>query len=426
MIKPYIKILHVLSTMDPKEGGVVQAAKMMISGLPKDKVLNEIVSLDNAKSSYLNDSSVVIHALGEYSGPWRYNKRVASWLMANLAYFDCVIVHGIWHYPGYATRVALKKLSRGASGTKLPKLMVMPHGMLDPYFQRATNRKLKALRNVIFWKLLEEKLINNADALLFTCDEEMTLAHIPFKPYSPKKEFVVGLGLAAPTLYNDSMKVAFEQSCPSLNKSPFILFLGRIDEKKGVDMLLKAYAKLIKVKESDPSNIPILGVIPKLVIAGPGLDTPYGRKMEAFVLNDINLRNMVIFPGMLTGDAKWGAFYLSEAFILPSHQENFGIAVVEALACSVPVLISNQVNIWREINEMGGCYVSTDTVEGTFKLLEFWDKSSYKQKQAMSRNALQAYNKYFASAPAAKKLLNAIKETNIINPITKEIQDEVF
>jgi len=421
-----IKILHVIPSMNPKEGGTVQALKTMISGLPEDKVLNEIVSLDSVKSSFINGSPCVIHAIGNHTGPWKYNKRLASWLLANLAYFDCVIVHGLWSYAGYATRVALKKLARGASGAKLPKLLVMPHGMLDPYFQRAANRKLKAFRNVIFWKLIEEKLVNSADALLFTCDEEMTLASIPFKPYAPKMGFVVGLGLAAPAPYNDSMREAFAKSCPSLNKSPFILFLGRIDEKKGVDMLLKAYSKAIKVKEADSNNIPILGVLPKLVIAGPGLDTIYGRNMQAMVTRDDGLRNMVIFPGMLTGDAKWGAFYQSEAFILPSHQENFGVAVVEALSCGVPVLISNQVNIWREINETGGCYVSTDSVEGTFKLFQFWDKSSYKQKQAMSRNALQAYNKYFALAPAAKKLLKAIKETLKIYPIINELQDEAF
>ncbi len=56
---------------------------------------------------------------------------------------------------------------------------------------------------------------------------------------------------------------------------------------------------------------------------------------------------------MLTGDLKWGAFRAAEAFVLPSHQENFGIAVVEALACGKPVLISDKVNIWREIVEDG-------------------------------------------------------------------------
>jgi glycosyltransferase involved in cell wall biosynthesis len=406
-----LKILHVIPSMDPAQGGVVQALKTMIAGLPKEKASNEVVCMDNVNSSYLNGIPFMVHALGNGKTSWRYNKRLISWLMANLTYFDVVIVHGLWHYPGYATRAALKRLADGASSILLPKLMVMPHGMLDPYFQRAANRKLKAVRNILFWKLIERKLINEADALLFTSDEEMTLANLPFKPYQPKSAFVVGLGVEPPPLFTEMMRDAFVACCAGLNNSPYILFLGRIDEKKGVDLLILAYAKAMNALETNQSNIPVLGVMPKLVIAGPGLDTAYGRKVQHMVLQNRSLRNMVLFPGMLSGDAKWGAFYQAEAFILPSHQENFGVAVVEALACGLPVLISNQVNIWREINEMGGCFVSGDTMEGTFKLFEFWNKSSYKQKQAMSRNAMLAFNKYFSTQPAAKRLLKAIHDT---------------
>ena len=91
------------------------------------------------------------------------------------------------------------------------------------------------------------------------------------------------------------------------------------------------------------------------MIAGPGLDTAFGREMRQLAESlcpqpsTLTPQPAVFFPDMLTGDAKWGALYGCEAFVLPSHQENFGIAVVEALACGKPVLISNQVNIWREI-----------------------------------------------------------------------------
>ncbi|HKG08478.1 MAG TPA: glycosyltransferase [Pedobacter sp.] len=410
--------------MDPAQGGVVQALKTIISGLSDKKISNEVVCMDNVNSSFLNGISFVVHALGTGKTSWNYNKRVISWMMANLTYFDVVIVHGLWHYPGYATRVALQKLAGSASGILLPKLMVMPHGMLDPYFQRAAHRKLKAVRNTLFWKLIEKKLINSADALLFTSDEEMTLANLPFRPYRPKKSFVVGLGVEPPPPYTEQMKAAFDRSCEGLNNSPYILFLGRLDEKKGVDLMIPAYAKALAAMETQQRNIPILGVMPKLVIAGPGLETAYGRKLKQMIMETPSLRSMVLFSGMLTGDAKWGAFYQAEAFILPSHQENFGVAVVEALSCGVPVLISNQVNIWREINEAGGCYVSGDTVEGTFKLFEFWNRSSYKQKQAMSRNALLAFNKYFSTVPAAKRLLKAMSETIKSEPPAIAILDE--
>ena len=68
---------------------------------------------------------------------------------------------------------------------------------------------------------------------------------------------------------------------------------------------------------------------------------------------------------MLQGDLKWGAFHASDAFVLPSHQENFGIAVAEALGCGLPALISDKVNIWREVEADGAGFVAHGYVEGT-------------------------------------------------------------
>src|SRR5690606_20120454 len=89
--------------------------------------------------------------------------------------------------------------------------------------------------------------------------------------------------------------------------------------------------------------------IPAIVLVGRGIETDYGKKLMRIIDEDSSLKNNIYLPGMLTGDEKWGDFYNSEAFVLPSHQENFGIAVVESLACKKPVLISNQINIWKEI-----------------------------------------------------------------------------
>jgi glycosyltransferase involved in cell wall biosynthesis len=405
-----MKVLHVVSSMDPKHGGVSQAIKSIINSISASGVHNEIVCLDRHDAPHLTDSEIVIHALNEGQGPWRYNSRLKNWLLANLSYFDVVIMHGLWQYPGYAVRRALKSLASGSSVITLPKLFVMPHGMLDPYFQRAAGRKLKAIRNQLYWKLVESKLVNESDGVLFTCQEELSLATMGFKPYSPANTMVVGMVVEPPPLFLDKMRDRFNEACLGINNAPYLLFISRIDEKKGVDNLINAYLNVLKKTEENTENIPLAGLLPKLVIAGPGLDTPFGKKMKAIVDTNRELHQMIIFPGMLTGDAKWGAFYGCDAFILPSHQENFGIAVVEALACGKPVLISDQVNIWREINEAGGCYVSGDTLPGTEKLLEFWIRASYKQRQAMGRNALYAYKNTFSMKSTAVKILDALNK----------------
>jgi glycosyltransferase involved in cell wall biosynthesis len=118
----------------------------------------------------------------------------------------------------------------------------------------------------------------------------------------------------------------------------------------------------------------------------------------------------IIWPGMLTGDAKWGALYRAKAFVLPSHQENFGIAVVEALACVTPVLISNQVNIWQEIEADRAGLVANDTLEGTQQLFQKWDNLSPLEKKAMTQAAKDSYSNRFGVVNAAKTLLKTMED----------------
>jgi glycosyltransferase involved in cell wall biosynthesis len=204
------------------------------------------------------------------------------------------------------------------------------------------------------------------------------------------------------------MKRAFQEKCPELNGSPYFLFLGRIHEKKGVDILINAY-KENKINIS-ASAIPGMR-FPKLVVAGPGLETPYGKRIKSLVSESPDIQDSIFFPGMMTGDAKWGAFYGSQAFVLPSHQENFGIAVVEALACRKPVLISNQVNIWREIESSGAGFVAPDTLEGTISLFQRWNKSRREDKQRMQFGAGHSFEKYFSMDETAGRFRDALKST---------------
>ena len=112
---------------------------------------------------------------------------------------------------------------------------------------------------------------------------------------------------------------------------------------------------------------------------------------------------------MLTGVAKWGAFYGCDSFVLLSHQENFGIAVVEALACRKPVLISNQVNIWREIEHAGGGMVAADTIQGARSLLARWQSIGNAGKTQFQKQARTAFEQEFAVEPAALRFLQAVQ-----------------
>lgn len=391
-----MNILHVISSMNPIHGGLTQALRNTIPELQKINANNRVVSLDDPSSSFLPGDIVVTVALGEGKGPWRYNRQLLKFLVGELSRYDVVVVHGLWLYHSYATLRAIRFL-RADRSQNVPRLFVMPHGMLDPWFQRAPERRWKAFRNRIYWNLVERHIINAADGILFTCQEELMLARSTFYNYSPRRELNIGLGVPATPRYTSNMQNEFYRKCPMRRNDGYFLFLGRIDRKKGVELLIKAYTRLVAT-----------GIdLPKLVIGGPGLQSFYGATVKSTASI---LPNNILFPGMLTGDAKWGAFYGCEAFILPSHQENFGIAVVEALACAKPVLITDKVNIWREVQSEGAGIIGTDSERGVYQLLVDFMKMSREERLEIGCRAKKCFQKYFTVENNAARMLKAFSD----------------
>ncbi len=384
-----MKLLHLIATLNPESGGVCQALRTSIEGLKAVGVDNSVVCLDDSGEKFHEVDNFNIFPIGKGTGPWCHNKYLINWLTENLGNYDAVILHGLWLFPGYALQKALKKIKRNNIGN-VPAFIVMPHGMLDPYFQKAQGRKLKALRNIVYWQVIEKNVVNNADGLFFTCEEEMHLASTYFRPYNPKKEFIVSLGVPFPLFESEKLLRKKDEN--------YILFLSRIHPKKGIDLLVEAYAELSTIYNN----------IPNLVIAGPGLDSAYGKEIFNTVQINSEIRDKVSFKGMLTGEAKWDAFYNCEAFILPSHQENFGIAVVEALSCGRPVLITDKVNIWREIETDNAGFVESDTNNGIKKLIQKWIRLNEQQKLDMSNSAKACYASNFTVKIAAAKMINSL------------------
>jgi glycosyltransferase involved in cell wall biosynthesis len=174
------------------------------------------------------------------------------------------------------------------------------------------------------------------------------------------------------------------------------LYLSRLHPKKGADMLVNAFAAIAQ----DYSNF-------HLVIAGPD-DRGFEAKLRAQV-SAAGLGGRVHFTGGLFGDAKWGAIHGADALVLPSHQENFGIVLAEAMACGTPVLTTRRVNIWREIDASGGGLVGEDTQLGTRDLLSRWLEMSDGEKAKVRRNARLGYEAHFRIQEASDRLLRIIR-----------------
>ncbi|MHB1672824.1 MAG: glycosyltransferase [Acidobacteriaceae bacterium] len=364
-----MRILNVIRSLRPEYGGPAQLVRCILAACPRLGWEGEVACLDTPAESVAAQVPFPVHALGQNKTIYGYSTRWIPWLRQNIDRFDGVVIHGIWQYQSFGTWLALR-------GRK--PYVQFAHGMLDPWFKR--RYPLKHLKKMVYWTLAEHRVMRDASTVLFTCQTEQRLAPQSFA-LSRWNSAVVPYGAELPTGDPAAQAEAFYQKCPAARGRRFVLYLGRIHPKKGCDLLIEAFA-------ATAAKFPDVD----LVMAGP--DAGMRAGLEARVAA-AKLSSRVHWPSLITGDAKWGAFHASETFVLPSHQENFGIAVAEALGCSKPVLISDQVNIWPEIQEDGAGLVAPDTVEGTKHLLQQWLELSPAQREAMGRQARACFeNRY--------------------------------
>jgi glycosyltransferase involved in cell wall biosynthesis len=379
-----MRILHIIGTMDPAAGGTTEAVRVLLSHSPEGTE-NEVATLDDPVAPFLREVAYPVHAFGPQTSTFGYIPTLAPWLRTERGRFDGVVVHGLWQYIGYAARRAMLG--------HVP-YVVFTHGMLDPYFKRAF--PAKHMKKWAYWLAAEYWVLRNAHRVLFTCESEARLARQSFWLHR-WTSYVVPFGTIPPTGDEMEQREAFFAACPNVRGKRFLLFLGRIHPKKGCDLLLDAF---VKVAAKDPGL--------ELVMAGPDAQNWRVELERGAVAAGVAPR--IHWPGMLLGDAKWGAFYASEAFVLPSHQENFGIAVAEALACGRPVLLSDKVNIAEEIAADGAGFMEIDTPAGTDALLDRWIALDSTVRQAMSARARECFDRRYDMRENAKMVVQLFED----------------
>ncbi len=381
-----MSLLHVIQSVDPRHGGPIEGIRQLAGTLASLGHSIEVLSCDSPDDPWVREFPLPVHAVGPTKGRYSYAPKLTPWLLDNAPKYDIVIVNGIWQYTSFGTWRAMRRLRR--------PYLVYTHGMLDPWFKRTY--RLKHLKKLLYWPWGEYRVLRDAAAVLFTCDEERLLARQSFSMYRAN-ERVVHYGTSVPLNDPDSQREAFYAAFPELRYKRLLLYLSRIHPKKGCDMLIRAFAATCS---DDPSL--------RLMIAGPdqvGWEADL-RKLAA----SLNVLDRIVWPGMIVGDIKWGAYRACEAFVLPSHQENFGIVVAEALACSKPVLISNRVNIWREVRASGAGIVADDTLEGTSSLISQWLALTDEAKASMASRSLECFDNHFEIRYAAQALADVIHE----------------
>lgn len=395
-----LKVVHVIASVDPASGGPIEGI-LRSAEVWQERYLGErhIACLDRPDDPWVRLCPLPVFALGNgfpKTGspgrlvPWQrygYAPRLARWIRDNAAAYDAVIVNGLWNYAAFAAR-------RGLAGRATP-YFVFPHGMLDPWFRRA--HPVKHLAKQALWWVNEGPLLRRAAATLFTSEEERHLAENVFWPYRLDAT-VLGYGTADVRGDAGEQVAAFRRLVPALGERPFLLFLSRLHPKKGCDLLIEAFAGLA-------ADHPALD----LVMAGP--DQLGWRAALERRARQLGIDSRIHWPGMLTGDVKWGAFRAAEAFVLPSHQENFGLVVAEAMACAKPVLITRKVNIWREVEESGGGLVGSDDLRGVSGICRDFLALAPAAREAMGASARRGFETHFKIETAAVKLAALIRQT---------------
>ena len=381
-----MKILHVIPSVDPKSGGPIAGVNQLSEVHCAMGISVEICSLDAPNEIWVINSKTKVHALGPVPSTYGYSIHLLPWLKKFASDYDAVIVSGMWQYVVLAVWRAL-------AGKQTP-YFVFTHGMLSPWFKKTY--PLKHLKKWLYWPWAEYRVLRDAKAVLFTCEEERILARQSFWLYRCNEQ-VVGFGTVMPSGNSVLQKEILFSAHPELRHKRIALYLSRIHEVKGCDLLIEAFAKVAKQDESL-----------HLVMAGPD---PNGwvPKLQAQA-EKLGISHRITWTGMLQDEVKWGAFYAAEVFVLPSHQENFGVVVAEALACGKPVLISNKVNIWREIEADGAGLVADDTQAGTDQLFNRWLRMSAEEFSVMQVKAIPCFKKRFHVQRAAERLLEVIGE----------------
>lgn len=311
--------------------------------------------VETARESVIDGVKVIYFPFSryfEFMGPtgWQFSAAMNKYLDSNVKAFDIAYILSVWNYPVAAASHYCRKY-------KVPYI-ISPRGMLYPYMFNK-----KAWKKFLYYKLVSKCDLSKASAIHYTSADEAEKCHtrLGFK----NKALVVPNGLDLNDLGALPSRGAFRARYPFLKDKKIILFLGRIHWKKGLDILVKAFAGMAERRDDI-----------HLVIAGndeAGFSRTVKRwiKEAGMVYNDPGSGEessgksvKITFTGLLTGREKWEALIDSDVFALPSYSENFGMAVVEAMATGLPVVISDQVGICKEVESANaGAVVPNDAAE---------------------------------------------------------------
>ncbi|MCM3544954.1 glycosyltransferase [Priestia megaterium] len=378
-----MKILHIMANLAPRYGGPSQAIVGMTESL--SNLSHEVTIfttnqdgdgvLDVSTKEPIQRNGVTIRYFSIQT-PRFFGTSfpMLRELKREIRKFDIVHIHSLYLFHGAVAAYYCRKYN-------IPYI-VRPHGTLDPFLYKR-HRGRKAILEFLF----ENKNLNHAAALHYTTEEEWELAK---EFINNPNGFVVPNGINLENYYSPKSLDEFYDKYPEIKGKKVVLFFSRLNFKKGLDLLIDSFTQVAKQKEDV-----------HLMIVGPD-NEGYGAQVKGWIKEN-NIDNKVTFTGMLTGEEKLQALSVAEMFVLPSYSENFGISVIEAMIMGLPVIISNKVNIYRELLKCdAGEVVNCNSEELTRSILKLLDDTTYAQK--LASNGEKMVKEYYQWSEVGKSL----------------------
>jgi len=327
-----LRVLHVIPSLSPTHGGPSVALPLMVRSLVSQGVTVDVATTDDdgpgrrinvPLNKRLEQDGYGLFFLRKQTEFYKVSLPFSHWMAAHVAEYDLVHVHALFSYTGNCA-------ARHARRRGVP-YVVRPLGVLNRWGMENRRRLLKSLS----FHFVEKPILRHAAAMHYTSDAEQREAE---QAGATAPAAVIPLGIDLSEFERLPGPYLFLQRCPQAQSRMLVLFLSRLDFKKGLDLLLPAFAKVIR---KYPRAM--------LVIAGNGnIDFLNGLKREA---QRLGIADDILWPGFLSGADKLSAFAAASAFVLPSYSENFGIALVEALAAGLPCVTTEGVAVSEDLRE---------------------------------------------------------------------------
>jgi glycosyltransferase involved in cell wall biosynthesis len=372
-----MKILHVLSDIDIESGGVAAAACGMAEAVAA-RGHDVAIACLNHGGTPLQPRGVTVRSFAlDRNSSLLPSARLREYLQENIGQFAVVHIHGVWQHPGHYAAAAARKC-------RIPYILA-PHGMLDAGSLSMGRRWAKSMA----WFLWDSVMVNRAAAI-----QCLNSAEIRCSPaLANTTNAIIGNGIPVHAMANLPPRGLWRQQMKAnlgYTRRPIALFLSRIHPKKGLERLLPLWPEILKQR---PELL--------LVIAGTGEVAHVDQVKE--VAKRHKLEDAVFFAGQLSGATKWQALTDADIFLLPSYQEGFSMAITEAMAAGLPVVITRECN-FDEVEQVHAGVVIDNGDMAAFVRAVAHLVDDAADRQRMGHNGRLLVQQRFTMETAAQKL----------------------